>query len=212
MKKILLTSLLAVASVAAFAQGQIQVGNGITGVRFPIYGPQVGSETVQVVGNSSLSQPTGSTVYTGGLLSGTRYQMEFWAGPASATDFSGLSLITTIAFRTGATATALPNGITATLPAGIVPGVDAGSAAKLAVRVWDTQSGATYATATTRGAGALFLSSPLGGNPPGGGTPITAPAWVGQSFSLTSAPVPEPTSMALAGLGAASLLIFRRRK
>lgn len=30
--------------------------------------------------------------------------------------------------------------------------------------------------------------------------------------SLTMIPVPEPTSMALAGLGAASLLIFRRRK
>jgi hypothetical protein len=208
MKRILVTTLLAMATVASFAQGSIQVGNGISGTRFPIYGPQVGNETVSLRGGSSLSQPAGSVTYTGGLLSGDRYQMEFWAGPASATEYSALTLITTIGFRTGTGA--LPNGITATLPSGLIPGVDAGSQAKLGVRVWDTQSGASWLTATVRGEGLLFLSAPLGGNPPGGGTPITPPAWVGESFSLYV--VPEPSSMALAGLGAASLLIFRRRK
>lgn len=205
MKKILLTSLLAVAAVASFAQGTIATGNGITTTRFPIYGPQVADPSTQVVGSSALSAPTGSTVYTGGLLSGTRYAIEFWAGPASATDFGQLSLITTTTFRTGATATALPNGITLSTT-GVVPGVAADQQAKLGVRVWDTLSGATYATATVRGQGALFLSAPLGGGV------TTPPNWVGQSFSLTSTVVPEPTSMALAGIGAASLLIFRRRK
>lgn len=208
MKKILLTSLLAVASVAAFAQGAINVGNGITATRFPIYGPQVGSEGVMTVGNGNLSAPTGSTVFTGGLLSGTRYAIEFWAGPASATDFSGLTLITTTTFRTAATATALPNGITQTVTANI-PGVAAGLSAKLAVRVWDTQSGATFANAGVAGQSSLFLSGPLGGVD-GGGNLVLNPNWIGQSFSLVA--VPEPTSMALAGLGAASLLIFRRRK
>jgi len=52
----------------------------------------------------------------------------------------------------------------------------------------------------------------------GGGSPIAAPAWnlFGGSgltgFNLGAVGVPEPTSMALAGLGAAALLIFRRRK
>lgn len=205
MKKILLTSLLAVAAIASFAQGSISVGNGITATRFPIYGPQVADPSTQVVGNGNFSAPTGSTVFTGGLLSGTRYAIEFWAGPASATDFGGLSLITTTTFRTAATATALPNGLTTTILA-TIPGVAADAQAKLAVRVWDTQSGATYANASVRGQGALFLSAPLGGGL------TTPPNWVGQSFSLTSSVVPEPTSMALAGLGAASLLIFRRRK
>lgn len=209
MKKIIVSTLLAMAAVASFAQGTINVGNGITATRFPIYGPQVGSENVQTVGNGSLSAPTGTTVFTGGLLSGTRYAIEFWAGPASATDFSGLTLITTTTFRTAATATALPNGITLTT-ANAVPGVAAGLSAKLAVRAWDTQSGATYALATVRGQGALFLSAGLGGID-GGGNPVLSPNWVGQSFSLTT-PIPEPSSMALAGLGAASLLIFRRRK
>ena len=208
MKKILLSSLLAMATVASFAQGTINIGNGITSTRFPIYGPQVGSETVATVGNGNLSAPTGSTVFTGGLLSGTRYAIEFWAGPSSAVDFSGLTLITTTTFRTAAVATALPNGITATT-ASAVPGVAAGLTAKLGVRVWDTQSGATYALAGVSGQSALFLSSGLGGID-GGGNPVLSPNWVGQSFSLTT--IPEPSSMALAGIGAASLLIFRRRK
>lgn len=207
MKKILLSSLLAMATVASFAQGTISVGNGITATRFPIYGPQVGSESVQVSGSSSLSAPTGSTVYTGGLLSGTRYAIEFWAGPSTATDFSGLTLITTTTFRTAAVAANLPNGITTTI-LGTILNVPVDGLAKLGVRAWDTQSevgGTGYAFAGIRGQSpTLSLSGPLGGGL------TTPPNWVGQSFSLTA--VPEPSSMALAGIGAASLLIFRRRK
>jgi len=203
MKKILLTSLLAVAAVASFAQGTIATGNGITTTRFPIYGPQAADGSVSVVGNGPLSAPTGSTVFTGGLLSGTRYVIEFWAGPASATDFSGLTLITSTTFRTAANAAALPNGITLSTT-GVIPGVPADAQAKLAVRVYDSLSGNSFANAAVRGQGALFLSAPLGGGV------TTPPNWIGQSFSLTA--VPEPTSMALAGIGAASLLIFRRRK
>ena len=207
MKKIIVSTLLAMATVASFAQGSISVGNGINTTRFPIYGPQVGSETIQTVGSSSLSAPAGTTVYTGGLLSGTRYKIEFWAGPSSATDFSGLTLITTTTFRTASgAATSLPNGLTQTV-LGSVPGVVADAQARLGVRVWDTlseQGGAGYGFAGIRGQSpALSLSSGLGGGL------TTPPSWVGQSFSLTV--VPEPTSMALAGIGAASLLIFRRR-
>lgn len=44
-----------------------------------------------------------------------------------------------------------------------------------------------------------------------GGTALST--WAAAPLIVqTAAPVPEPTSMALAGLGAASLLIFRRRK
>jgi len=41
------------------------------------------------------------------------------------------------------------------------------------------------------------------------GTPITTPTTL---FVVNTAPVPEPTSMALAGLGLGALMIFRRRK
>lgn len=208
MKKIIVSTLLAMATVASFGQGLISIGNGITSTRFPIYGPQVGSETVQTFGSSSLSAPTGTTVYTGGLLSGTRYAIEFWAGPSTATalDSPGMQLVTATTFRSGATATALPNGITTSV-GGSILGVPADAFAKLGVRVWDTLSvvgGTGYQFAGIRGqSGTLSLSGALGGG-------LTTPAnWVGQSFSIAA--VPEPTSMALAGIGAASLLIFRRR-
>ncbi|MEK7781756.1 MAG: PEP-CTERM sorting domain-containing protein [Verrucomicrobiota bacterium] len=190
----------------AFAQGTIHVGNGIIGTRFPIYNAETTGG--YVTGNSALSQPPGTNVYSGGLLSGTRYKIEFWAGPASAVDYSGLSLLTTMTFRTGANPAFLPNGITDTVSNMPVPGVLAGSQVKLGVRVWDTFSGATYSTAGLRGQGLLFLSAPLGGTPPVG-VQILSPNWIGQSFAF---PLPEPTSLALAGLGAATLLIFRRRK
>ena len=177
--------------------GTISVGNGITSTRFPIYGPEIGEGYVhQVVGNGPLSAPTGSTVYTGALLSGSRYAIEFWAGPSTATDFTGLSLITSTTFRTGATATALPNGITTTI-LGTIPNVPADGLAKLGVRVWDTQSGASYDFASVRGQSpTLSLSGPLGGGL------TTPPNWVGESFSLYCV-CPEPSVAGLMALGMA---------
>ena len=192
------------------AQGTINFGNGITATRFPIYGPDYSLDFMGVVGNSSLSSPTGSTVYGGALLSGTRYKIEFWAGPASATDFSGLTLLTTMTFRTGSNPNLLPNGITVTMTLP-VPGVLPDRQAKLAVRVWDTTGATAYETAFPRGQGNLFLSAPLGGVTPS--ITLLPPNWVGESFSLISPPFPspEPSAFALTGISAASLL-HRRRK
>jgi hypothetical protein len=82
--------------------------------------------------------------------------------------------------------------------------------------VWDTTSGSSYATATTKGSSSLFASAPLGGvsAPPNLGVTVGG-NYIGlQSFNIAGAAttVPEPSSFALAGLGAAALLIFRRRK
>jgi PEP-CTERM motif len=211
---LLALSVLVISAIATFGQGTISVGNGITATRFPIYA--VTSWNDITVGDGPLSSPTGTTVYNGSLLQGTRYRIEFWAGPASAIDFSGLTLITTMTFRT-ATGNVLPAGLTTTVQAA-VPGVPADSQAKLGVRVWDTSSGLgdSYAVASIRGQSALFLSGPLGGISPGGGFPITPPNWIGQSFSIgpLSPPFnpPEPSSMAITGLGAAGLVAARRRK
>ena len=174
MKAVPVTLAFALAGLSIFAQGTINVGNGITSTRFPIYGPDYSLNFQSVTGNSSLSMPAGSAVYGGALLSGTRYKIEFWAGPASASDFSGLTLITTMTFRTGSNPALLPNGITQStvLP---VPGVAPDHQAKLAARVWDTFSGAEYFLATERGQSRLFLSGHLGGVTPS--TTITPPNW-----------------------------------
>jgi len=70
----------------------------------------------------------------------------------------------------------------------------------------------------------FFGVSQMGfGYPGGGGTPATGPeslfgvtagmpGGLASGFTLFAVPVPEPSTMALAGLGGLSLLLFRRRK
>lgn len=89
-----------------------------------------------------------------------------------------------------------------------VPGTASGASAKLTVRAWDGTTGATYAAATVKGQSAEFSTLPLGGPNPAGGPDILTPKLDGlQSFQLT----PEPSTIALAALGAAAL-VCRRRK
>jgi hypothetical protein len=80
--------------------------------------------------------------------------------------------------------------------------------ATVQLRVWDTTSGADWTSATVKGASALFDVNAIGG------TLNPAPTLNGlRSFNLTGgAVIPEPSTFALVGLGAAALLIFRRRK
>jgi hypothetical protein len=104
----------------------------------------------------------------------------------------------------------------------------AGSTVDFIIRGWSINAGATYAQALANwnngsplagvGAGMYFGQSVVGNDFVLGGGPIPNSGIVGAGvnqvggFNLTYFPAPEPSSMALAGLGAASLLIFRRRK
>ena len=65
-------------------------------------------------------------------------------------------------------------------------------------------NGANYVTSTLRGHSTVFTVT--ANNSFGGGTPLGAAM---QAFNI---PIPEPSTFALAGLGLAGLLIFRRRK
>jgi len=91
---------------------------------------------------------------------------------------------------------------------------------------WSSAGGATTfnaawvksdGTAAASGLPSLFGVSPIGSGVAGGGAQslptlqlFGGASGIQSGFTLTG--VPEPTSMALAGLGAAALLIFRRRK
>lgn len=106
-----------------------------------------------------------------------------------------------------------------------IPGRPLGGTAAILIRGWSANLGANYAQALANYQGGMggFLGSSaiapnflLGGDGGAGNIP-TSPAFGGSSgiqsgFALVYAPVPEPSSMVLAGLGAASLLLFRRRK
>jgi hypothetical protein len=80
------------------------------------------------------------------------------------------------------------------------------------LRAWEASGGSTYeaalAAGVRTGTGNVFSVGPLGGNDPGGGPPFTDPNLTGfQSFAL----VPEPSTIALGLLGAAALLLRRRK-
>lgn len=211
MKKTLVTLIGTVLAVSAMAQGTLNVGNSSSGFRSPIYGPQAGDASQSLTGAGALSTPAGATAYTGALLSGTGYTFAVYYGAASVVDPSLLTLLASATFRTSTASGALPAGLITTITDVVVPGVAAGAQAKLQVRVWDNAGGtiSSYDNAITRGQSALFLSSPLGGTTTAG--PVITPSMTGfESFNIYT--VPEPSTFVLAGLGAASLLIFRRRK
>jgi len=191
MKKILSAMLVsAVASVAAYAQGTVNF--------------------VNLSGNPALNAPV--TLSDGATrLAGGTFMAELLGG----TSAGSLSLQgAATPFLTGGGAGYF-NGSTR-----VITGVAEGAVAFLQVRVWNTAYGATYAIAAAAGAGgqqdAFGLSNVFSvtTGAPNGGPPPTVPAtMVGlQGFSLNTGIIPEPSTFALAGLGAAALLLFRRRK
>jgi hypothetical protein len=216
MKKLVLTACALTFAVSVFAQGTVVFNNRVpNAIVAPIFGPQVGDPAQTLSGNDATGFPAGTAVYTGPKLAGTTFKAELWGGPAGTTDPNSLVAATgysVATFRTGAAA----GYWTTSTDAAVIPGVGEGSVATLQVRVWDTTSGTSYANATIKGSSSLFASAPLGGvsAPPNLGF-TAAGNYVGlQSFNIagTGAVIPEPSSFALAGLGAAALLIFRRRK
>lgn len=127
-------------------------------------------------------------------------QAELMFAPAGTTDVGLFTPIAGLANVGSPTAGRFSGGVRT------VPTAAPGGLAQLFVRAF---VGTDWANATHRGASVLFQVDT--------GDPTTTPA--GTPFNIATSygsfvvsPVPEPSSMALAGLGAASLLIFRRRK
>lgn len=176
-----------------------------------------------VIANSANSGPS-SAATSGGLVwinsggislfDGATYNVgiQVLAGATS----SSLSPLATIYPGLGGTVfTGLGAGQFAQDPAvtyntGVTPGNLAW--VQLQMWTWDTPgaSGATtYAAATGL---SDYRGTVLFQNPTSGGTPPAPDQLLSGMPALILNPVPEPTTIALAGLGLASLLIFRRRQ
>lgn len=213
MKKITATLVLCGLATSLFAQGTIIFNNRVSGqVVAPVYGPLGPTDMTALTGNTSTGYPAGTQDYGGRpLLAGSGYYAQLFAGPqgtaeASLTPVPG-SLVT---FRTGGFA----GFIAAPAEPLTIPGVPQGSVATMQLRVWDNQGG----TVTTWAAAeALWLSGAIAAgksllfdSPPLAGGITPPPNLLGlQSFNIYY--IPEPGTLALLGLGALGLMVFRRK-
>jgi len=203
MKKLALTGIATLAlAAAAFAQGLVAIddsanANGVADVTAgSYYSGTFGMEVWEL--NAATSVPSGIN----GAAPSAAYA-------ALATD--KFSKEVTFANQTMSMGTFALG--TATLP-DVSP---AGSSVVLALAVWNN-SGATWSAGTAlagaHGGVLAFVNptvAPVSSGPPP--TPASLSGWTSGDLVMTAVTsVPEPGTLALAGLGLASLLIFRRRK
>lgn len=183
MKRLFLTnSLLLLFAFDASAQGYINFNTRVTGV---------------VVGH--VYNYDGVT-----LLAGSGYYAELWYAVGSGQPESALGPLagSLTTFRTGATLGGTPDPVVLPVP-GVVPGTGIGT---FQVRAWDNAGGTitSWALAQIKGRSIFFDVTNLGDGvttPPGNLEGF-------QSFFI----VPEPSGLALSGLGALGLWFFRRAR
>jgi hypothetical protein len=89
-----------------------------------------------------------------------------------------------------------------------------GTVVTLQVRAWDINYGATYeaAFANPANAGPFGKSALFAYQIPATAADPVANFFMNNFLAFTIIDVPEPSTFALVGLGAAALVIFRRRK
>jgi len=210
MKKLIVTSLATLACVAAFAQGKVSFVND--GQHLVYYDPSLvlpQDAALAGQGVSSAAMPSGITLV------------------ADLYTFSGTGAGTLVLTKTTSFSGVAGKWTTANITATPAPG---GQADTFQVQVRDSN----FATAAAaEAAGSYFGFSSIFTMSPGSGIPFNSivnlgtpsfSTWGNGSFdasafggagahgSIDVQVVPEPATFALAGLGAAALLIFRRRK
>lgn len=231
MKKLILAAFALTTAASVFAQGTIWLGNRFAqtpAVTTHIYAPLSAADTEAITGNAATDNPIGTTLYGGRKFIGADGNINAQYGAATtlaqyvAVAGAGQPVESlqpvgqTTSFRTGTSAGVLTQ-ITSTInqfaPAAVGPftfSIVAWDNFSGAYPTWELAKPAWEAGLIAAGMMTPFTINSLGGNT----TPQVYPNQVGgtlTSFNLYFIPIPEPSSMVLAGLGAAALLIFRRR-
>ncbi len=224
MKKLIITAACVAAAVSSFAQGTVSFVNGAATV-YKIGNYVSGA----VVSSNSVTSGTIASQVTGNALAGAS------TGVIDVGLFWSTANFTTIAGGTFAGFEQISSTAAGQLLNGngslVISGAAVGATIFMQAFAWDdsfgdTQTGAEEALAaglffgantaglanTTYGAIGNAISVTLGSASPAPGTTIynTPAGFFNKSIIL--AQVPEPATLALGGLGAAALLLFRRRK
>jgi hypothetical protein len=197
MKKLAAILCLAALTTGAFAQGTVNFGNGTA--TLISYRTAVGAPPVTI--------PNVAGQFYFGLF----------AAPNGTTDINLFQFTGNYATNLASAGRLLGGS------AAVVNGWAPGETRDVIVRGWSRDLGHDWNPQWLQGIfpGAtptsVFGTSAIGVRLIGGGGPSSLPSPVifsstGITAGFTMDLVPEPTSMALAGLGAAALLIFRRRK
>jgi hypothetical protein len=202
MKKLILTLALVGVSAVAFGQGTVNIENDLHVVQLTTDTSKLLAADVAWAG-----QPIPVDLGTGGFIpSGKSIVVGLYGGTTS----TSLSLLTTLPLSADANSftdgVISPNGFT--LPTGF-PG---GTAAFFSFAAWDGAFATPFLAAANgsyAGDSGVFTVTPSSGTTLPAS--IQTASWTGGPVVLTAV-VPEPSTFALAGLGAAALLIFRRRK
>jgi len=208
MKKILLTALLCCATASVFAQGTVQFRN--------YYAAASINAPVGIEGGALLnaSNPLWRAALIGGPVGSTPTDGMMTLGGLSMMYYPANTTLTWVNFRTGTTPPAADGFVNVgSSTARAVPGVNWGGQAVVQMVAWQGnfttyadawQAAQTDPTVLIGASGVMTLTLPASS------TDVNLTYLVGLSpFNIH--PVPEPATLALAGLGAAALLIFRRR-
>jgi hypothetical protein len=205
MKKQIVTTLaglgLFALATTSYGQGQIQFQNSAS--TSPI---TFGAGTGALVGEKEFA-PAGT--YTFGL----------YVGPSTATSFSQLTLIDTVANPGGQTSATSPfagafNGGTITGTGNITQStitLAGGTTYAFEAAGWTTTAGGDYLTATGVAGAYVGLSGIVDITVAANPTPVVQGFATGNLPGFSIQPIPEPSTIILGGLGAAALLAFRRR-
>jgi len=217
MKKLILAAIAVTCAVSVFAQGTVQFNNRTAVGTSHVWGPSATNPGLTLKGAASNDTPTGTTPYAASGMSligvtlangQTTFAQILAATGLDQAESSLLPASAITTFRTGTGA-----GFLAVATASLSNVAKDAASATLQLVAWDNSSG-KYATWETAGpAWAAGLIAGGKGAPVNvlliGGDVNTPPAWNPGSFNLYI--VPEPTTFALAGLGLAAMLVFRRR-
>lgn len=225
MKKLILAAITTACAISTFAQGTVVFNNAVSGtLSTRVFGPQAGNPNQSIIGNRSTDLPAGSASYTGVLLgaTGTPNGTNFFAQLLGAPGFSQpeSSLIPAVGaptyFRSGGAAGVVLSGgatfnnILPNAPQGTLEMV-AWDNTSLLYPTWAQASVAWKSGLIAAGVSGTWNQDNFGGTQPAPNLiNSTDPTQSLHSFNIYF--VPEPTSAALLGLGAAAMLIFRRRK